>query len=886
MLPFHLEFDGGEGGGGGQTCTPNECTGCYRCSTSGTYSYYDNTCPDCGNQPPNGGTYNFSVVTNSPQGNDVSLCSIIQVEFNNIIDESTVNAQNFGLYDCGNDSCNGYLSGLDNLTLNGQFTVENDIIQFNLGEDYNQNHYYAVNIITNGITDEDGEALLVPYYWEFRTGDQTDTEPPTVSLVFPEDNQGDVCLTSYIKAEFSEDMDMLSLNNDQAFNLYEEIGNLAEIDFIHQAHNDYLILYPDSNYDSAEDYFPLLNGNIIKDACGNYLDGDGDGNSELSPIDDYPSNGPSEDWNFITGDNLYCSPEITSTENVDTYYDATTNLIINGHYLGNNPVLVFDESIVVDQQTDLCMGDQHWYDGLCVNEAWTEERIAVAIPVTGGDNNGVPAGENAVEVQINEGNVSANFNLLSPRIDALSPDQGGLGQFISILGNNFKEDENIDLSASRVYFRSNQDEYIIADLPCGNEAWQNEQIIIAVPEGLNIANSPYVVQIKKVYFDNTERWSNLADFYFNGEEAGPGLCFIDFEGETIEYNDEFTLSGFQLGDGTENREVILGDDYNSISSPTVLWENPVNGQDTTALAITPNLSSATDVGVRVVIEIDGELRFSNYLSVDITSSSLDEFYISYISPTTASVGEYVTIYGSGFGNNQSSGRTVKFFNNTATWPEGNFDFPEACSSVYWQDNQIIVKVPDIFNNLSFSSQIKVVNDQAETNAVDLEVNDENPAPSICSVNPDSGTLGTELEIIGDYLGDVDLITFAYGTSNSNDVNPNSTDDNLLTVDVPETQTGLISAYDPDAGYGNTWNFEYLGAPTGPEDVWDFYGWQFKTCDRCESPRVRIEECGPDGFSPSPAPGNKFVPLESSIYVEFEYQDGSDAEIAPVYAAAP
>jgi len=869
---------GGGGGGGGQGCTPNECTGCYRCDLDGN-SHYDETCPTCGS---GGETYNFSVITNSPQGENISLCSLIQVKFNNIVDETTVNSQNFGLYDCGANSCAGNL--INNLTPDGQFIIEEDIIQFILGEDYEQKHYYAVNIIHDGIADEDGEALLVDYYWEFKTGNETDTEPPTVISVFPKDDQEDVCLTSYITAEFSEDMDMLSLRNASSFYLYEDIDTLSDIDFFHQVYNDSLILYPNSNYEAVEDYFPLLNGSIIKDTCGNYLDGDGDGTHQDSDIDNYPSEGPSEEWNFITGDNLYCTPEITGVENNQTYYDATENLIISGHYLGNNPVLIFDNSIVVNQTSNLCMGNEYWYDGACVIWAWTEEEIKVAIPVTGGDNNGVRAGENLVEVQTDEGNVSANFDLLSPRINALYPDQGGVGQFISIWGINFKEDENINLSASEVYFRFNQDEYIEADLPCGQDAWEDEQIIISAPNNLNI-NNVYAVQIKKVYDDGTERWSNLADFYFNDEEAGPGLCSIDKD--ELFFEDEFNLNGIKLGDDIfYNREVILGDDYSSIQADVLEWTgNDGDGHNTDVEAITPLMGSATGVGVRVMVEeTAGEQRFSNYLNVEILADESTNFYINYTSPTSTPIGGYVTIYGSGFGNSQDD-KMVKFNIGGDDWTDGDFDFPDECSTAFWSDEQVIVKVPETFNGFGFpfSSKIKIIDsaNYLETNAVNFEVNNEGLAPCICSVNPEFGTKENEIEIAGEYFEDPDDVdNFYFNTIFDNSGNFISGDyadfiidsDELMFVTVTSTQTGLISARNIN-GYGNTWNFEYIEAGADITGVWDFYGWNFTTCADCENPRVSRKICNSNnGISfPSPEPGSTDVPQDTKqVYAAFEY----------------
>ena len=874
-----------------QNCSVNVCYGCNRCTSAGDL-IYDSTCLGCDSS---GSGFDFETTWYSPRSNNVSLCSMIQVKFNALIDQDYFNdsfekliqtpgeveldQDLFHFYECldySDDHCRhiGKDLAIDIL----QFQISGKILQFNLGIDYQADTYYVVDLPLNGIKQEGEDNYLGNgLSWTFKTGSETDNNPPKVINVFPGGAE-EVCLNSYIEVEFSEDMDLMSLEDLEAFRLYENMpDDLSNIGFIHNAYSNKLVIYPNRNYDLNHNYFPLLNGDIIKDACGNLLDGDFDGNSEGAPVDNYPSNGPSVAWTFKTGENEYCNPQVTGVSPVETYYDDNVPLQISGHYL-LGASLVFDDNIIIDENSNLCLDNNYWPENLCAVGAWQVDEINVFVPADGGDSFGAKVGELSIKLETDQGSVETGVNLLSPRINKLSPDRGGPGQYVSLLGQNFDEVEEINFEESKVFFRLNNDEYLEAELPCAQEGWQDSFIVISVPEELEI-NTSYRVQIKKVLNNGEEYWSNLVDFYFDDSEAGPGLCSINQD--FIEYGDEFLLTGYNLGDGILNRMVILGDDYNSVLSPVVTWGNPVNGQDTTVLAKTPNLSTTNDIGVRVAIEretgdMDSELDFSNYLNVDVISNSADEFYISYISPDSVSVGEYITIYGSGFGNSQGE-QTVRFFNNTATWPEGDFDFPTACSSVYWQDDKIIVKVPEVFNTLPFSSQIKVVNNQIETNTVDLEVDNEDPAPSICSVNPSVGTRGNELEIIGEYLNDVDQVTFAYASSNSVDSIPNSTSNNVLSVYVPETNTGLISAHS-SSGYGNTWNFEYLEEIVEPGSDWDFYGWEFTTCERCESPRVRIQACDAGLFSPSPAGGNKFVPLDSNIYVEFEYQNGNDAEM--------
>jgi von Willebrand factor type A domain-containing protein/Big-like domain-containing protein/type IV secretion system pilin len=882
-----------------QTCSEDICYGCNRCDANNNLAY-DDTCDGCSNS--GGGGFDLEAIWHSPTGNDVSLCSMIQVKFNAQIDIASMIPENFKLYECLtydqiNNQCTNIGNPPNNLTdeLGSEFTLSSSgkIIKFMLGEDYKENTYYVIDLPINGIKqDGEEEYLSTSLEWTFKTGDETDIDPPTVINVFP-DSQ-DVCLNSYIEIEFSEDMDLDSLEQTEAFRLYKDLLNtstsLSDVEFIHDARNQKLIVRPDMNYIANHDYYPLLERDIIKDTCGNPLDGNFDGAIQADNTDDYPTSGPSATWTFKTGQNEYCDPQITDISPGDTYYDSITPLTITGYYLSGGTTLVFDDNVVVNETDNLCLDSSpsslHWPNASCANGTWQSDEIQIFVPADGGDSIGAKAGNVSVKVQTDQGSTTGTFDLLSPRINNLSPDTGGKGQYITISGKNFGDEGDIDFTEAEIYFRSNSGEYIEAELPCGQEGWQDDHIIITAPDILDLDNNPYRVQVKKV-LDNTEvYWSNLIDFIVTDDEIGPGLCSIDVE--ELEYNDQFVLSGFQLGDIDSNRKVVLGDNYNSTESIGTIWSDPdVSGQDTTASAIAPNLSSANNVGVRVAVEdANGDLKFSNYLNVDFTSDSAGGFYIGSISPTTGPVGSYVEILGSGFGNNKTSDRTVNFFSNTAGGLEGDFNFPTACSNIYWQDNKIIVKVPEGFNNLSFDpvtftfdSKIKVVVDGEETDDVPFVVNKDGLTPSICSVYPEIGILGQELEIAGEYFEDVDEITFAYGTTEATHVTPGSIEEELIKVDVPETETGLISAYN-DNGYGNTWNFEYLGVVVEPDDVWSFYGWAFNTCENCESPRVRIQPCNSSvGFSPSPASGNRYVPIGSDIYVAFEYpSDGSNAEI--------
>ena len=73
----------------------------------------------------------------------------------------------------------------------------------------------------------------------------------------------------------------------------------------------------------------------------------------------------------------------------------------------------------------------------------------------------------------------------------------------------------------------------------------------------------------------------------------------------------------------------------------------------------------------------------------------------------------------------------------------------------------------------------------------------------------------------------------------------------MSVVVPATQTGPVAVKN-EHGYGNTVNFEYIqGSETPTTPPFDFYGWNFTTCEKCGIPRVRRQACSSDGTSSLP-----------------------------------
>ncbi len=124
-------------------------------------------------------------------------------------------------------------------------------------------------------------------------------------------------------------------------------------------------------------------------------------------------------------------------------------------------------------------------------------------------------------------------------------------------------------------------------------------------------------------------------------------------------------------------------------------------------------------------------------------------------------GQYITIYGSGFGTS-SIGGSVKF-TGTNGFALGDFTFPKVCQNNAWQDDRILVKVPQNYNDqvvdgkpvgLTNSDYNLTVTISGEiSNAIVFHIFPQVIAgPSICLMKPNAGPIGTDVTFTGEKIG--------------------------------------------------------------------------------------------------------------------------------------
>ncbi|MCX6798331.1 MAG: IPT/TIG domain-containing protein [Candidatus Falkowbacteria bacterium] len=149
---------------------------------------------------------------------------------------------------------------------------------------------------------------------------------------------------------------------------------------------------------------------------------------------------------------------------------------------------------------------------------------------------------------------------------------------------------------------------------------------------------------------------------------------------------------------------------------------------------------------------------SNYLKFEKFNKRVNSFFISGFEPLTGNTGQYVTIYGQGFGRIRGTSG-VYFESSTGTSTVANYEFPKVCADSIWSNEQIIVKVPAGLKNGDYTLKIKFA-DGKELSSKDLSppnnvfVFDELAvlSPGLCKMLPIRGQVNTPVTLWGEYFG--------------------------------------------------------------------------------------------------------------------------------------
>ena len=475
--------EGGSGGPpGGQAlqCVGNQCV----MMNGGSGNCVDNS--DC--VGPGGNPSYITVTSLSPYDNEdeVSLCRSVQVKFSEAVVENN-----------GNITLDKVAGG----NVAGTITyTPNDIwMKFQPDNDLEPNTDFVANIPLTVVA-QDGDSIDQQYTWQFKTGTTMDELPPQILQTSPADGATDVCLTPTFVVAFSEAMDVFTFKSENI--TINGPGNLTATRV--DAMSDTVMTFTASGPMTANSNYTITlksGPDGIADACGNPIDGNGNGTIDGTPADDYS-------WDFTTGSQADCKPEITNINPAFGLYEQAVT--INGNnFTDIANMVVFNNNDEVDNR---CFDANFYATNACI-QSWNNTQIVVQVPAGGGNSNGAIDGGVKVLVGPQESN-EKDFDVQSPHIRTMSPDDGADGRFVTLMGTDF------GAAPGQVLFRKIGGNSFPGDQPTCDTWWTDTQIIVKVPVGFAVGD---LLLVQVVRSDN--RRSNLSPFEIS-TNTGPGVCDI------------------------------------------------------------------------------------------------------------------------------------------------------------------------------------------------------------------------------------------------------------------------------------------------------------------------------------------------------------------------
>ncbi len=379
-------------------------------------------------------------------------------------------------------------------------------------------------------------------------------------------------------------------------------------------------------------------------------------------------------------------------------------------------------------------------------------------------------------------------------IKSISPNPAAHGDFLSILGKYFGE------TAGHVYFKSSSSQDIeapVANCGVGFDNWISNQIIVQVPDGA-VSGTVRVVTAPVTGPDGVVRqWEDMTgvsgtqkipDFILT-TTTHPGICGILPQPATGQPGSDVSVVGKNFGANKNTN------DYFKFYETKL---NVTNWADTTVSGTVPLTLGNGDVGVS--IEKNGIQ--SNSVLFNIFGSVLNGPVITSMSATSGVFGDYLTIYGNNFGGIQNQVIFTKLDasgNQTINYLVGGTNFPSVCNNgVTWNDNQIVVKMPNFESGKTYSVQVvRSDPDSATSPFDDTKTVTDMPGnvvkPGICKISPTSGDVPGTITIFGENFEVGSNVYFSQTTSTKDDLNSYSSDTIISNNFIIATDGGETAA---------------------------------------------------------------------------------------------
>lgn len=361
-------------------------------------------------------------------------------------------------------------------------------------------------------------------------------------------------------------------------------------------------------------------------------------------------------------------------------------------------------------------------------KSWSDNSIKLTVP------NISSSGKIKLIVKNLESN-SVDFTLdPAPRIVTVSISKGKIGQDIELIGLNFGIEKGV------VEFNGVNAPDI--------SLWTNTRIIVKIPKDATTGN--IVIKVNSLASKG---------YFFIVEELTPAI-------EIIEPNSA------RIGEEVS----ILGKDFDEIQGLSYVEFNGIKAKEYTYWSSTfiklkvPENATSGEVKVFVNAKSSNGFQFS-------VKPELPTPVITSLSKNTFDWGETIQINGANFGETKTSRSKVVFNGMEAT------DYSS------WQDNTIIVKVP----NQTISGKVVVMVEDKISNGVDYEISITELPPIINSITPILAPSGEKIQIYGDHFGEASGAN-AYVMFGNKKATTTHWSNKWITAEVPEMPSGPTKIY--------------------------------------------------------------------------------------------
>ncbi len=373
---------------------------------------------------------------------------------------------------------------------------------------------------------------------------------------------------------------------------------------------------------------------------------------------------------------------------------------------------------------------------------WNDTTIKAVIPL---------AAESGVVYVTASGNKSNQVDfLVIQHVTSITPAKAKVGDEVMIQGLDFPAEEgHVAFNGSDAF---------------GISAWTETLISVEVPEGAR--NGKVSVVAKDTLVSNGVDFTVIPDI-------------VEIIPSSAKTGEEITIKGQGFGDTLSTNRVTF---HTTSVSKFTKWTNE---------EIVLNVPWDAESG-KVRVKAGSE-----------TSSGVDFDVIPHISrvnPTTAKVGDKVTLSGSGFGSNQGS--SVVSFNGA-----------DAGVYIYWTTKTIELLVP----SGAQSGKVFVTVDGNKSNEVDITIFG---APQITEIDPDSAGVDDQIAISGKNFGTSrgeSKVTFERNSEIVEATNYVSWSSTKIRIKVPDGATSCKVYVTVNAARSNGVEFK-VGCPPPEFDV--------------------------------------------------------------------